>query len=373
MFAAILLVGGSISAVIPPSVPRADTGDAPPASFAIRAKKIRLDGERVLDDAVIEVADGRIRAIGKGLAIPGDMPVIEHDGVVSAGLVACHSYSGTRGDVLEGKRAFTPDARIVDTFDPSHPDFKRAIESGITTLVLTPGNGNVASGLSAVVKTSGGRVLAPEAHLALCFSGEALRNNRFPTSSAGAVDALEAAFTKPTGAYELAASGRLPVLLNTAGRDDVQRALDFAQRHKLHGALCGAWLGGDLADAIAKSGLTLIVGPLGPGTGLRNLDSLAALDKAKVPFAFGVDAPWQSNDALRMSAAICVHAGVAATTVWDGLTARGAEVAGVGDHVGKLERGYDADLVLWSGDPLDLTSSIKAVYVDGRLALGGKQ
>jgi imidazolonepropionase-like amidohydrolase len=162
-------------------------------------------------------------------------------------------------------------------------------------------------------------------------------------------------------------------MLNTAGRDDVQRAVEFAVRHKLHGALYGAWLAGDVADAIAKSGLTLIVSPLGAGTPPRMLDSLAALDQAKVPFAFGVDAPWQSNDALRMSAAMCVRAGVSVATVWNGMTSHGAEVAGVADHVGKLEHGYDADLVLWSGDPLDLTSSVKAVYVDGRMVRGGKQ
>jgi imidazolonepropionase-like amidohydrolase len=102
MFAALLLALGSLSALIQPGAPRADGGDATHTPFAIHAKKIRLDGEHVLENATIVVAEGRIRTIGAGTAIPSGVAVFEHDGFVSAGLVACHAYSGTRGDVLEG-------------------------------------------------------------------------------------------------------------------------------------------------------------------------------------------------------------------------------------------------------------------------------
>jgi imidazolonepropionase-like amidohydrolase len=341
--------------------------------FVVRAKKMRLDGERVVDDGVLIVDGGRIRAAGAGVEIPGGYSVIEHDGFVSAGLVACHGFSGARGDTFEPKRAVTPGARVIDAFDAQHPDVQRALESGITTLVLTPWTGNVAGGVTAVVKTSGGRVVSDEAHLSLTFATSALRTNRYPTSVVGAVNELEKRFEKPEGVFERAATGNLPVLLECTTRDELERALAFATRHKLRGALYGSALAGELADDIAKSGLSLIVAPLGLGVAPRTLNSLPQLAQAKVPLAFGVDAPWNSNESARWSAAMCVRAGVPVAAAWNGLTADGAAAAGVGDRIGKLERGYDADFVLWSGDPLDLASGVRAVYVDGRLAFESAQ
>lgn len=344
-----------------------------PASFAVRAKHMRLDGARIVEDGVLIVEDGRIRAAGAGLDVPSGYELIEHDGFISAGFVSCHGYSGTRNDALESKRSVTAAARVIDAFDAEHSDIERALEAGVTTIVLTPWNGNVVSGLTAVVKTSGARIISEEAHLSLTFSGAALRPNRAPTSVAGALAELDQLFTKPQGAFERAANGRLPVLLEANTRDELQNALAFAKRHDLRGAIYGAQLGGEVAQQVADSGLSLIVGPLGLGATARGMNSLAEFARAKVPLAFAIEAPWNSNESARFCAALLMRAGVDPAIAWNGLTSHGATVAGVGDRVGKLERGYDADFVLWSGDPLDLSSSVRAVYVDGTLAFEAPQ
>ena len=115
----------------------------------------------------------------------------------------------------------------------------------------------------------------------------------------------------------------------------------------------------------------MIVGPFGVGTPGRELDSVVALGGARVPLAFALDAPQHSNDALRLSAALCVRAGLDPALAWKSLTADGARIAGVGQRLGRLEPGMDADFVLWSGSPLELTSSVVEVYVDGARVFGG--
>jgi imidazolonepropionase-like amidohydrolase len=92
-----------------------------------------------------------------------------------------------------------------------------------------------------------------------------------------------------------------------------------------------------------------------------------------VPIAFASDTPISSDQGLRFSAAMCVRAGLEPALAWDALTSGAAAVAGVGSTVGRLAKGYHADFVLWTGDPLDLSSRPVAVYVEGRLASEGSK
>ena len=65
--------------------------------------------------------------------------------------------------------------------------------------------------------------------------------------------------------------------------------------------------------------------------------------------------------------------GLSAENAWNALTSDAASILGVDDRVGRLAPGLDADLVLWSGPPTELSSSVQAVYIDGELVHGGVQ
>ena len=226
-------------------------------------------------------------------------------------------------------------------------------------------------GTTVVLKTSGGHFLSRTGHLSLSFSGSALKPNTYPTSYSGALAELDARLAEPEGVFADVVAGRLPVLLEVSSRGETQRAAEFATRHGLQGALSGASRAGEVLAAVQKSGLGVIVGPFGPETPKSYLDSVVALGGARVPLAFGLDAPRRSNEVLRMSAAMCVRAGLDPALAWKALTADGARIAGASQRVGRLEAGMDADFVLWSGSPLDLTSSVVEVYVDGARVFGG--
>jgi imidazolonepropionase-like amidohydrolase len=343
-----------------------------PNVLVLRADKLLLGDGTTLEQGAILVEDGRIRAFGKDIDAPEGTSVLKHSGWISAGLVALHAYAGAPEEMRDSTRPVL-DAKVAWAFDPAHSDFADALAAGITTLVLTPQPTALSGGTSAVVKTAGARMLSSEAQLSLSFSAAALSVNRFPTSYGSAMAELEQRFEKATGAFARAKAGELPVLIEADTREDVARATEFARRHKLHGAIYGAdWIG-ELADAVGEAHLAAIFAPFDPGEERRTILSVLKVAKAGLPFGFGLDSPWKNPESLRLSAALCLREGLDRKLAWRALSSQAAELAGVGEHVGRIDKGMDADLVLWSGDPLDLKSRVDAVFVDGQRVYEAKK
>jgi imidazolonepropionase-like amidohydrolase len=270
--------------------------------------------------------------------------------------------------MMDSTRAVLPEARVAHAFDPTRGDFADALRSGITSVVLSPLPGSLCAGASSLVKTSGGVVVRSEAQLSLGFSARSLRTNRFPTSFGGAIAELDRLFEEPTGIFARAAKQQIPVLFEVTSREDVARAIDFAERHDLAGTVSGAPWAGELAERLHEAELSVVCGPIRVGEERRDLLAVRALEKAGVPFGFALDAPAHHPIMLRAGVAMCVREGLGRAAAWRALTSDAARIAGAEDRIGDLAKGLDADIVLWSGDPLDLASEVKAVYVDGKLA-----
>jgi imidazolonepropionase-like amidohydrolase len=374
MIAAFLLAPALYAA---PSLPRHPAALSPPAERApvqaIRADKLWLGDGRSIDKGVVLIEGGAIRAVGADVEIPAGVTVREHSGVATAGMIAMHSYAGAPDSLRDTTRPVMADMELALVFDPRHEDFSRALAAGITSVVLTPPPQSLVGGVSALVKTSGGKIVRRDAQLSLGFSAQMLTPNKFPTSYAGALAELERRFAEPEGAIANAVAGKLPVLFEASSRQDVQRAIEFATRHDLSGAINGADWAGELAAEIKKADLSVVCGPLDVGSQKRGLDAVRALAAANVPFGFGLDAPWKDPAALRFGAALCVRDGLPADAAWRALTIGAAQILGAADRIGRLDKGCDADVVLWSGDPLDLGSRVIAVYVDGVCAYGAEK
>lgn len=334
-------------------------------SFAIRADTVWLGDGRTMDHALVVVEDGKIQRVEAGGEPPEGFEFFEHKGALSAGLVALRTRLGLGGEASDPARVALPEARVGFAFAPEARDFELARAAGVTTVVLAPDSQGICSGSTAVVKTFGRAVLAPRGHLVLGMGLGDLGFNREPTSSSGQVAMLEALFQKPVGAIEDAASGKLPCYFEVASRGDVARAVAFARKHELTGALVGPSLPGDVAEEIKSAKLAVVLPMWSTGVDRRELRSVVELAKAGVPFGFTGDAPEVPLSALRGCAALLVREGVDPQIAWSSLTSAAARIAGVGDRVGRIAKGCDADLVLWSGSPLDLTSKIEVVYVDG--------
>ena len=343
----------------------------PQKTVWLHAPHVALGDGRVLEDAWVVVEDGVVKAVGSDLQPQGSAATFELDGWLTPGLIALSGHEGTDGDRIDPTRPVMPDADVSFAFRPDHPSLARTLAAGVTSVVLTPDTSRLVPGTTAVVKTAGGGVVRAPAQLVLVFSDDALSNDAYPTSYGSALAELERRFAEPQGAFSKAAAGTLPVLMQVDERHEIANALDFAQRFGLRGALYGSLWAGELTERIAASGLGVVLQPEEVGMDSRALRTAVRLGEAGVRLGFGLEAPAHHPQILRFAAAAAVRAGLDREKALAALTGDAASIADVAGRIGRIEPGRDADLVLWSGHPLDLRSSVKTVWIDGERVHGG--
>lgn len=185
---------------------------------------------------------------------------------------------------------------------------------------------------------------------------------------------------------------QIPVRVRCARSEDIFNALELAKEFNLTLILDGATESHLVAPELAEAKASVVLGTfLSPGTfdnsayQRRSSSGIDALKDAGVAFAVGSGRGGGLDDTLPSPSAsrfVLANAQLVAQQSSTGLdpiklvTADAADFLGVGDKIGRIRQGLSADLVLWTGDPLDPTSRVKEVYVGGELvyrneSLGG--
>ena len=378
-------------------------------SFVLRAKRVfpvSPDQPAVLEPGVIVVRDGRIVAIGSDIDVPPDLPVVNmKDATIVPGFVA--SATGLLAP-HSGDESIAAGYRAVDAFD-TYGDFSAALASGVTTVHLSPGQHRLLTGQGAIVRLGGApadRILIERADLTINLGAWAFGPPRDvtyqtpassdvaippsvrqrPDSRLGQFLALDEALEQsrrgsPASIHvaELASAWErnLPLRLQVRRSADISGALEFLKRHQRTGYLVGgaqAWV---VADEIAEAGVPLVYTLAG---GFRNAsrevghdpDAIEAdvttLSRLKgVTLALAGPIGGRVGD-LRLAAATALRAGLDEQAVLAAITRIPAEILGIGDRVGHLAPGMDADLVVLTGDPLATSSHVRRTYVGGVLA-----
>jgi imidazolonepropionase-like amidohydrolase len=314
---------------------------------------------------------------------------------VTPAFVDAHSHAGVFGETDEGSSAITPEVRARDAFDPGDEVVSRVARGGVATVVVSPQDGNVVGGRAAVLKpfravggaAPRGRFLGPEP-MKLSIGGAALRGDREPTSRAGLVRLLRREFAAALSpAPDPAPSARLfgaldaerrrllaelargerPALASARSLEEVEAALALAREFPLRLAIVGALGAADAAPALAATSTRVVLPPLSVVSPREALRAAGALHAAGVRLAFSSSAPLGEPAALRFSAALAVRYGLPEEAALRALTLGGAEAAGVERMTGSLEAGKDADVAVWNGPPLALSSRLLRLYADGRV------
>jgi imidazolonepropionase-like amidohydrolase len=369
------------------------------------ARIIPVSGSPI-SDGVILVENGKITGIGSDVKIPEGAKVVDFGkATIIPGLVDAGLALWLDGAENEEAREITPDHRVVDGLNPKGRDLQRAVQAGVTTAMVGPGNRNVIGGLSAVLKTHGpflkDMILREDAALkATIGSGPSAGNYpprgtppvdvyaRRPTTRMGVTWEFRKAFieaakyaaerpSKPDPAKEALAralDGRLPVRIAASRAFDIESALRLADEFKLAVTFEEAEEAYRCIDALAKRKAGVALRPTyqsgrvwaQDGSELR-YGTFAALTNAGIPTALLTGGSGE-DDALLAVATFAVRYGASRDAALRAITLTPAEMLGVADRVGSLQKGKDADFAVLTGDPLEATTRIERVVVSGRVA-----
>jgi imidazolonepropionase-like amidohydrolase len=163
--------------------------------------------------------------------------------------------------------------------------------------------------------------------------------------------------------------GTLPLVINVNRASDILAALRVAREFNLRLIVSGAAEGWLVARELAAANIPVIINPMGNIPGMEAL--AITLENAARLHAGGVNVVFASFDShnsrnLKQIAGNAVSYGMPFDAALRALTVNPARLWGVADRYGTLEAGKDADVVVWSGDPLELTTAVEHVFINGR-------
>jgi imidazolonepropionase-like amidohydrolase len=362
--------------------------------LAIRHARILPIQGAVIADGTILIENGKIRALGANVAVPPNTPTLDVQGAtVMPGLVDANAHFGLR-DTNEQAAEVTPQIRITGQIAPRSPDFQHALAYGVTSACLTPESANVVGGECAVVKTSGRTLeqmlLRENVGVRAALGNDtAAGNGAFFRAGAGSLNSifLRRPNSRMASVWELRKSldeaskypalaavrnGKQPLRVIAHAENDIRAAVTIADEFKLPRLVldegCEAY---KVADLLAGHRVAVVLGPFadpqanGPDSASPVLNTPGILAEKGIPIAFGSN----SGDPgpLLQWAALAVKYGLEPDVALRAITLNAAELCGVADRVGSLEVGKDADLLILRGDPLELTTQLEKVIVNGQV------
>jgi imidazolonepropionase-like amidohydrolase len=364
-----------------------------------------------IDGGTILLEDGKITAIeGPGFAVPPDAERVDAAGKwVLPGFIDAHAHLGVHedgegwagNDTNEMTDPVTAQVRALDAINPADVGFRDAISGGVLNVNINPGSGNPIGGQTVAVKCWGrtvdDMVLRAPAGLKSALGENPKRvygdRNQIPSTRLGTAAVIRAALVdalnyqekinnrtseRPVVPRDLKLEALLLVLRRQIPwRQHCHRADDIATAMRI-----AAEFGYDLvidhgteahliADKIAAAGIPVVIGPLFTSRAkveLRNrsLANPGKLAAAGVTIALTTDHPVVPIHFLIHQATLAVKEGLDREVALRAVTINPARIIGCADRIGSLAPGKDADVVIWSGDPLDVMSRAERAYVDGR-------
>lgn len=366
----IMCLVGCMSGLVVAQTSRADQS----GSLALAGRVLRADGT-LQDNAVVIVSNGKIDRVVDA-ADAGKTPIrqLGPEAVIWPGMIDLFAAPGAVGQTVEDAETVDPDATPIDLIDPSHPDFRHALESGITAVTIAPQATDLVSGVCVTVRTHAvaGRLetLRDDGPLILGFREGVWRLDREPTSPAGAVHDLrqllaQAHAAKADRRMNAAVAGKLDAWIACSRRADIIAIRSVLGDDRAH---FGVIHSADAIDAVAElrdMHGPVVIGPYSMESSRRVLLGAAALADADIEVAFRAGFPESAPNALRLTAALAVRHGMKPAAARRAITIAPAKVAGVADRLGSVAPGKDADLVVFSRDPLRLDARVLEVFVHG--------
>ncbi|WIE76620.1 amidohydrolase [Curtobacterium sp. MCSS17_007] len=379
-------------------------------SFVVTGAHVVPVSAPQFDGGAVVVEEGRITAVGPDVTPPAGLPVVDAAGAwLVPGFVESHGHVGIHeeangwagNDTNEMTDPNTAAVRAIDAVDIDDEGFRDALSGGITSIVVKPGSGNPIGGQTVAIKTWGGRTIDEQLISDAVSVKSALGENpkrvygekgRTPSTRLGVAKVIREAFVAAQdyrAARDAAAAkgdpftrdltketlvrvldGELAWDQHTHRHDDIATALRLAEEFGYRLVVNHGTEAHKIADVLAERDVPVIYGPLFTSRSKvelrdRGIPNLAKLAAAGVRVAITTDAPVVPINMLVDQATAAVKEGLPWQTALEALTTNPADFLGFGDRVGRIAPGFDADLVLWDGDPLAATSRARRVWIEG--------
>ncbi len=400
---------------------RAFTEDQP---VALKGGKLLTVTHGVIENGTVIMQAGKITAVGaaSSVSIPPGAQVIDATGMtIYPGLIDSETNLGLTeisaesmtNDLVELSDEIMPHMHTAEAFHAESALIPVARLNGITNAVVAPESGDTLPGQDSFIQLAGANatemLLIRDNAMPLNFTGDQRRNKgtfdkrKFPSTRMGLASQLRQAFLDaedyqskrtdyerkkadatrdkkpeplaPKRDLKLEAlipylEGKKTIVLAAESASDLQTAVSLANEFKLKFVLNHIAHSQPVLDYVASLKVPVIVGPIyeAPNEDERydTVYSLPAeLYKRGVKIVF---ASYSAHNVRNLpdQAGFATAFGLPYDEALRAITINAAEVWGVADHLGSLDVGKTANVVLANGDPLDVKTDVKQVFIQGR-------
>lgn len=359
-----------------------------------------------LDDPIradMLIRDGKIAKIAHTIYPEKDVQIINAEGLhIFPGFIDAHSHIGIAEEQTtaqtdlsnEGTNPVTPFIRAIDGINPMDSAFHNALTAGITGVMVGPGSSNPIGGQFAFIKTHGRCVddmvvLAPAA-IKLAFGENPMStyglSDTMPSTRMGIASVIREELFRAQQylqnrdaqkdyrmeCYRELFEGKIPLKAHVHRADDIFTAIRIAKEFGLGLTLDHCTEGHLIAEEIAASGFPAIVGP---SLASRTKEEVAYSDfktpgilhKKGVPVALTTDHPVSRIQYLPLCAALAAKEGLGKQAALRAITIEAAKICRVDHRLGSLREGKDADLAIFDGNPLEISSSVCMTIINGQV------
>lgn len=374
--------------------------------FAIKGGKIfTSDDNKIISNGIILVEGDKIKAVGEDVNIPDGCKVYDMSGkYITPGLIDAHTHIGLDeeiyriegDDVNEIGNPITPYLRAVDGINFFDLAFNDAIRGGVTRSVCMPGSANILGGQAVFLKhlaTSPSNMVYKQTFGLKAALGENPKrvygqDRKMPRTRMANASLLREAFYKATKIIEKDKNDinaeeefkqeavvkvlkkEMPLLLHVHRADDILTALRIKDEFDFNLILQHGTEAFLVADELLKRDVPVGLGPLFVNRSKVEMKEVSfangfKLAKAGVKFSFITDHPVTPIEHLRVCAALAVREGLDEEIALQALTINPAMMLGVGEELGSISPGKQADLVVYDNHPLEFNARVLMAVVDG--------
>jgi len=362
-----------------------------------------------ISNATVIVRNGVIVAIGAGIPIPAGATKIDATGktvtpglinsTTELGLIEIDQVRSTNDVAARGNNNVAAGFRVWDGLNSESALFAPARNEGVTTAIIVP-QGGLISGQAAAIDLAAGHSSDMIRRAPVAMIAQVDSPNDAGTSARGElIGKLRALFDDVKFyalhrlEYDRASSrtltatrsdlealipvveGRMPLMIDANRMDEIDAALSLARDYRLKLIISSgaeAWL---CADRLAAAHVPVLVGamnniPSSFATLNQRQENAALLRRAGVTVVLvtnndGGETRFNARN-IKFEAGNAVAYGMSHDDALRAITLTPAEVFGLSDHLGSLQPGKDANIVIWSGDPFDFSTQVEHVLIRGR-------